>query len=84
MLEKETEVTIKWFIDKNMIVNRKKFQAIIINKQNRSNHNCCLTLNYAEINCKESVNLLGNETDDKSNFEKQVSTICKKTNNQLN
>ena len=84
MLEKETEVTIKWFIDKNMIVNRKKFQPIIINKQNRSNHNCCLTLNNAEINCKESINLLGNETDDKSNFEKQVSTICKKTNNQLN
>ena len=84
MLEKETEVTIKWFIDKNMIVNRKKFQPIIINKQNRSNHNCCLTLSNAEINCKESINLLGNETDDKSNFEKQVSTICKKTNNQLN
>ena len=55
LLEKESEVAIKWFSDNNMIVNPKKFQAIIISRQNRSNHNCCLTINNAEIKSKESV-----------------------------
>ena len=58
LLEKESKVTIKWFSDDHMIVNPKKFQAIIINRQNRSNHGCCLTISNAEIKCKESVTLL--------------------------
>ena len=33
---------------------------------------------------KESVTLLGIEIDNKLNFEKHVSTICKKANSQLN
>ena len=48
-----------------MIVNPAKFQTIIINRQNRSNHNCCLTINNVEIKSKESVTLLGIETDNK-------------------
>ena len=67
-----------------MIVNPKKFEAIIINRQNRSNHNCYLTINNAEIKSKESVTLLGTEIDNKLNFEKNVSAICKKANNQPN
>ena len=82
LLEKETKAAIKWFSDNNMIVNPKKFQAIIINRQNRSNHKCCLTINNAGR--KSKVTLLGIEIDNKSNFEKDVSTICKKANNQLN
>ena len=84
LVEKENEVAIKWFSDNNMTVNPKKFQAIIINRQNRSNHNCCLTINNVEIKSKESVSLLGIEIDNKLNFGKHVSTICKRTNNQLN
>ena len=53
LLKKESEVAIKWFSDNNMIVNPKKYQASIINRQNRSNHNCWLTKNNAEINSKE-------------------------------
>ena len=67
-----------------MIVNPKKSQAIIINRQNRSNHNCCLTINNIEIKSKESVTLLGIEIDNKLNFEKHVSTIRKKAKSQLN
>ena len=84
LLEKESEVAIKWFSDNNMIVNPKKFQAIITNRQNRSNHSCCLTISNAEIESKESVTLLDIKIDNKLNFEKHVSTICKKANNQLN
>ena len=62
LLEKESELAIKWFSN-NMIVNPKKFQAIVINRQNRSNHNCCLTIKIAEIKSKESVIFLGIEID---------------------
>ena len=37
LLEKESEVAIKWFSNNNMAVNPKRFQASIINRQNRSN-----------------------------------------------
>ena len=84
LLEKESEVAIKWFSDNNMIVNPKKLQAIITNRQNRSNHSCCLTISNAEIESKEWVTLLDIKIDNKLNFEKHVSTICKKANNQLN
>ena len=84
LVEKASEVAIKWFSSNNMIVNPKKFQAIIINRQNRSNHNCCLTINNAGIKSKESVTLSVIEIDNKLNFKKHASTICKKANNQLN
>ena len=84
LLEKENEVAIKRFSDNNMIINAKKFQAIIINRQNRSNHNCCSTINNAEIKSKDSVTLLGIEFHNKLNFEKYLSTVYKKANNQLN
>ena len=74
MLEKESEVAIKWFNDNNMTVNPKKFQAVIIN---RSNLGCCLTINNVEIKSKELVTLLETEIDNELNFEKHISTICK-------
>ena len=43
-----------------------------MNRQNRSNHNCCLTINNIEIKSKESVTLLGIEIDNKLNFEKRI------------
>ena len=67
-----------------MILNPRKFEVIIINRYNRSNHNCSLTINNAEMKSKESVTPLSSETDNILNFEKHVSTICKKVNNQLN
>ena len=84
MVKKESEVAIKWFSDNNMIVNPKKFQTIIIKRQNKSNHNYCLTINNVEIKSKKSVTLLGIEIDNILKIEKQVSTVCKKVNNQLN
>ena len=72
LLEKESEVAIKWFSDSNMIVNPKMFQAIIINRQNRSNHNCCLTINNVEIQSKEPVTRQGIKIDNKLNFAKHI------------
>lgn len=69
---------IKWFSDNSMFVNSKKFKEIYVNKLNESNHNCSLTINKAEIKSKKSVTLTGIEIDNKLNFEKHLSTICKK------
>ena len=60
-----------------MIVNPKKFQAIIMNRQNSSNRYCCLTISNAEIKSKELVTLLGIDIGNKLNFENHVSTISK-------
>ena len=66
------------------LLNGPVIATIIINRQSRSNHNCCLTINDVEMKSKESVTLLGIEIDNKVNFEKYVSRICKKENNHLN
>ena len=63
LLEKKSEVASKWFSDNNMIVNPKKLLTVIINRQNRSNNNCCFTINNPEIKSKESVTLLSTEID---------------------
>ena len=84
LLEKESEVAIKWFDDNNMVVNPEKFQAIIVGKKNKSNDCYNLTIKDAKVIPKKSVNLLGIEIDDKLSFEKHVSTIFKKANNRLN
>ena len=60
--EKGSEVSVKWCSD---------------NRQNTSNHNCCLTTNNAEIKSKELVTLLDIETDNRLNFKKHVPIICK-------
>ena len=84
LLEKESETAIKWFEDNNMIVNPEKFQAIIIDSRNQLQDKYRLRVNNAEIVPKTSVTLLGVEIDNKLNFEKHISSICKKASNQLN
>ena len=43
-----------------------------------------LNVNGVELPIKSSVKLLGIEIDNKLNFEKHISNICQKANNQLN
>ena len=73
------EVVTHWFKNKKLIVNPKKFQAIILDKQEH---------NYSDENIKfdnnatgtvSSVMLLGV----KLNLNLHVSKICKSTANQL-
>ena len=83
ILEKESKVAIDWFKINDMIVNPGKFQAMILNHDKKENL-YSLNINNSVISSKESVSLLGIEIDNKLNFEKHVSTICKKASNQLN
>ena len=43
-----------------------------------------LNLNGLELTMELSVRLLGNKIDNKLNFEKRISSICKKASKQLN
>ena len=61
-----------------MVVDLKKFQAIIINGQNKSNRNSIVKINNIKIKPKKCVTILGVEIDDKLHFEKHESSTSKK------
>ena len=82
--EEESQVAIEWFKLNEMIVNRDKFQAIIIKKNSKMKDSYPLNINYQKINSENCVKLLGIEIDNKLCFEQHISTLCKKASNQLN
>ena len=84
ILEKDSEVAIQWFKDNEMSVNPEKFHGFIINRCGR--HNGAHTMNFSgfEITTESLVNLLGINIDDKLNFNKHISILCKRAAGQLN
>ena len=83
VLERECETAINWFKENNMIKNPDKFQTMIITS-NKEQNNAPVKINGVDITPESSVRLLGIEIDNKLNFEKHISTLCNKVNNQLN
>ena len=67
-----------------MIINPEKFQAMILGLGNQHQEKYCLRIDGKNIETKNQVTLLGVEIDDKLKFDKHISTLCKKSNNQLN
>ena len=78
ILRKECETAINWFKTNNMIVNPDKFQSMIISFKKYLSKS---VLNINGVTMESSIKLLGIEIDNKLNFEKHVSNICKKANN---
>ena len=66
-----------------MIVNPNKFQSMIISSK-KDLSKSVLKINGVELTMESSVKLLGIETDNKLNFGKHISNVCKKASNQLN
>ena len=66
-----------------MIANPDKFQSMIISFK-KDLQKSVLNINGVELTIESSVKFLGIETDNKLNFEKHISNICKKAKNQLN
>ena len=83
-LEQDSQAAIDWFKINEMVVNPDKFQAIVITKNCRMKDSYALIINNQTINSENCVKLLGIETDNTISFNKQISTICKKSSNQLN
>ena len=84
ILENESNLAIKWFNENNMIINPEKFQAMILGLGNQHQEKYCLRIDGKNIETKNQVTLLGVEIDDKLKFDKHISSLCKKSNNQLN
>ena len=84
ILESESEVVIDWFKINKMVVNPDKFQAIILDKRKRDHTDEHITVDNQQIKVVSSVKLLGQQLDDKLNFNLHISNICKSAANQLN
>ena len=83
LLERESKSAIDWFKMNDMIVNRDKFQAMILRPDKKENK-FQLNINDSIISSEDSVTLLGIEIDSKLNFKNHVSKICRKAGRQLN
>ena len=83
-LENESQAAIDWFVSNQMIVNPDKFQGIVVKRNNKMKDSYSLNINQDVINSENSVIFLGVEIDNKLSFEKHISTLVKKTSNQLN
>ena len=66
----------------DIVVNPDKFQAMIISCDKKENK-YDLNINNSIISSADSVTILAIEIDNKVNFEKHVSAICKKASWQL-
>ena len=70
----QVEVANQWYSENGMIVNKSKHQALILGD---TEHTFSFPVN-------ESIHIFGMTIDNKLQFDKHVSSICKKVNNQLN
>ena len=77
ILQKGCETAVNWFKTNNMIVNPDKFQSMIISSK-KDLSKSVLNINDVELTMESSVKLLGIEIDNRLNFEKHISNICKK------
>ena len=69
---KEVETANQWYNDNGMIFNETKHQALILGDTE-------YTFSFP---VKESIDIFGMNIDNKLQFDKHVSSVCKKTNNQ--
>ena len=68
-----------------MIVNPQKLQAMLLSKRkNTITDDLTISINDVDIKSNNSVKLLGITLDNKLNFEKHISSICKSASCHLN
>ena len=83
-LEKESNTATNWFIENHMIANPGKFKGILIKKDGSDITGIPLLINNKSVNSSSEVTLLGLTIDDKLNFHKHISELCRKAASSLN
>lgn len=68
IIKSELEEAINCFQTNHMFANPDKFQAFVVHRNKNINGNCNLKVNRIGIECKNYVNLLGIEIDNKLLF----------------
>ena len=83
ILEHESESSVSWFKQNEIIVNADKFQAIILNKK-ESEAKYKLTIDNNDIESTKFVKLLGITIDDRLRFDQHISNLSSKAAMHLN
>ena len=83
ILESESKIATHWCKDNHLIVNPGIFQVIIFYRQKENHTNQIINIDQKEIKAVSKVKLLGNETDDKLNFDHHMNNICNPTSHRL-
>ena len=84
VLTEKANTAIDWFQVNDMIVNPRKFKAILLQKNKRNTSEYPIVLTGHEIKTQESVTLLGVTIGYKLSFEEHISNLCRKASAQLN
>ena len=83
-LKDESELTVKWFKENNIIVNPDKFQAMVLQKQDRNSQISSLNIDNKIIETTKSVKLFAITTDSQLWLDEHISNLCNKSSMQLN
>ena len=83
-LEDDSDIAINWFIENHMIANPGKFKAIIIKKDGTDTTGTKLQINDKSVDSSSEVLLLGLTIDNKLNFSKHISELCRKAASNIN
>ena len=83
ILVRESKVLIDWFFRNQMKANPDKFQALAVGEKT-SALKSLFRIGKAEIECEETVKLLGVEIDSHLKFDTHISAMCRKASQQIN
>ena len=81
-IEKCGDMITEWFADNGLQANPDKYQAIVFGGKNDLPNK--FSIKGSDVNCMETVKLLGIEIDNKLLFSKHVSSLCAKASRQIN
>jgi len=81
VLEKSSNIAIKWFAENNMKANPSKFQAMVLS---RNNTDISFNVGDTVIIPTDCVKLLGVNIDNKLSFNQHISQLSKKAGKQIN
>ena len=78
ILKNESELAVKWFRETNMIVNPDKFQALVLQKQDKNSRTNSLNVDNRITDTTKSVKPLDVTTDSQLRFDEHISNLCNK------
>ena len=83
ILVRESKILIEWFFRNQMKANPDKFQALAVGEKT-SALKPVFKIGEAEVECEETVKLLGVEIDSQLKFDVHISAMCRKASQQIN